>query len=81
MTQTESILRSFGYTLDYLFAQVDDLDADEMVLQSEFVANHPAWVLGHLAVSCQATEESWDLRVGCQTIGARSLVTAVNQQT
>lgn len=46
-------LRSFAYNLDYLRAQVADVEPADMVAQPPGVPNHPAWTLGHLTYSCQ----------------------------
>jgi len=49
----ESVLHTFGYCLDFLCEQVADVAANEMVAQPAGVLNHPAWVIGHLTMSCQ----------------------------
>ena len=54
MINIDTVIRSFSYCLDFVEEQVADLDTDEMVQQTEFIANHPAWVIGHLTASCQA---------------------------
>jgi hypothetical protein len=46
-------LHSFAYALDYLREQVADVSADEMATPAPNVANHPAWVIGHLTLTCQ----------------------------
>jgi hypothetical protein len=48
------ILRSFGLTLDYLNRLVADIPDEAMTKQTAGAVNHPAWVIGHLAFSCQA---------------------------
>ena len=53
----KTVLHSFAYALDYLREQVADLAAADMVAQPGGVANHPAWVVGHLAVTCQMLGE------------------------
>ncbi len=54
MNPTDPIVDGFAYSLNFLRELVADLSAKEMVLQSEQIKNHPAWVIGHLAFSCQA---------------------------
>lgn len=49
----QSVLHSFAYCLDYLREQVADVDDADMVAQPNGIKNHPAWVIGHLAGSCQ----------------------------
>ena len=49
----EPVLHSFAYALDFLREQVADVGAAEMVGQPNGIANHPAWVIGHLTHSCQ----------------------------
>ncbi len=50
----ERVLHTFAYCLDFLRDQVADLQPDDMVAQPAEIRNHPAWVIGHLAYSCQA---------------------------
>jgi hypothetical protein len=47
------ILHSFAYCLDFLREQVADVAAADMVAQPNGIMNHPAWVIGHLTVTCQ----------------------------
>lgn len=47
------VLHSFAYCVDYLREQVADVDAADMAAQPTGIVNHPAWVVGHLAYSCQ----------------------------
>jgi len=54
MNQVEPIVHNFAYGLDFLREIVADLLNDQMVMQSEHIKNHPAWVIGHLTFSCQA---------------------------
>jgi hypothetical protein len=51
------VLHSFAYGLDYLREQVADVSAADMVAQPNAIANHPAWVVGHLTYSCQLLGE------------------------
>jgi hypothetical protein len=46
-------LHSFAYALDYLREQVEDVAPAGMVAQPHGIANHPSWVVGHLAHSCE----------------------------
>ena len=48
------ILNSFGMTLVFLRRLVADVEDARLAEQPGGAANHPAWVLGHLADSCQA---------------------------
>jgi len=47
------VLHSFAYCLDFLREQVVDVAAPDMVAQLHGIMNHPAWVIGHLTVTCQ----------------------------
>ena len=47
------VLHSFAYSLDYLREQVADVSPDDMVALPNGIANHPAWIVGHLAFACQ----------------------------
>ena len=49
----KTILHSFAYALDYLREQVADVSPADMVTIPNGVANHPAWVIGHLTHTCQ----------------------------
>ncbi len=48
------VLHSFAYCLDFLREQVADVQPVDMVAQPNGIMNHPSWVIGHLAFSCQA---------------------------
>lgn len=48
------VLNSYDLHLEFLRTLVSDLSAEQMVVQPEGVANHPAWTIGHLVFSCQA---------------------------
>lgn len=54
----EAVIHSFSFNLEFLCEQVSDVSEDQMVAQPNGIANHPAWVLGHLTFSCQA--------IGCE---------------
>jgi hypothetical protein len=47
------VLHSFAYALDFLREQVADVAEADMVAQPNGIANHPAWVIGHLTHSCE----------------------------
>lgn len=49
----QPVLHSFAYCIDYLCEQVGDVAASDMVAQPNGIANHPAWVIGHLTLTCQ----------------------------
>jgi len=48
------VLHSFAYCFDFLSEQVADVRPTDMVAQPNGIMNHPSWVIGHLAFSCQA---------------------------
>ena len=48
-----AVLHSFAYALDFLRDQVADIPEADRVAQPSGIANHPAWVIGHLTHSCQ----------------------------
>ena len=50
---TKPILHSVGYALGYLCEQIADVPQGDMVAQPNGIANHPAWVIGHLTHSCE----------------------------
>ena len=47
------VLHSFAYGLDFLRELVADVAPSDMVAQPNGIANHPAWVVGHLTHSCE----------------------------
>lgn len=47
------VLHSFTYCLDFLREQVADVASADMVAQPNGIVNHPAWVIGHLTLTCQ----------------------------
>lgn len=47
------VLHSFAYCLDYLREQVADVSESDMAAQPNGIMNHPAWLIGHLTVTCQ----------------------------
>ena len=47
------VLHSFTYGFDYLREQVADVPPADMARQFPGVANHPAWLLGHVTFTCQ----------------------------
>jgi len=49
----EPVLHSFAYAVGFLREQVADVAAAEMVAQPKGFIHHPAWVIGHLTVTCQ----------------------------
>jgi hypothetical protein len=53
MSSMDPVLHCFDYALDHLGEQVADLGTDEMVAQPGAIRGHPAWVIGHLTVSCE----------------------------
>jgi hypothetical protein len=48
-----AVLNSFAYALDSLREQLADVPAADMVAQPNDIANHPAWLIGHLACACE----------------------------
>jgi hypothetical protein len=49
----KTVLHSFAYSLEYLRDLVADVPPEKLVAQPPGVANHPAWTIGHLTLSCQ----------------------------
>ncbi|MEW5979290.1 MAG: DinB family protein [Acidobacteriota bacterium] len=49
----EAVLHSFAYCFDFLCEQVADVAEADMAAQPQGIRNHPAWVIGHLTVTCQ----------------------------
>ena len=49
----QPVLHSFSYALVYLREQLAGVTPQQMVAQPNGIANHPAWVVGHLAFTCQ----------------------------
>ena len=49
----DGVLHSFAYCIDFLAEQVGDVSDADMVAQPNGIANHPAWVIGHLTYICQ----------------------------
>jgi hypothetical protein len=49
----QPVLHSFAYCLDYVRDQVADVAEADRVAQPGGIRNHPAWLVGHLAYSCQ----------------------------
>ncbi len=45
------VLHAYGMNLGFAKTLVNDLSTDQMCQQPHGVVNHPAWSLGHLAVS------------------------------
>ena len=50
----DEVLNSYRLTLAYLRRLVADVPDVDLSRQPNGVANHPAWVMGHLPYSCQA---------------------------
>jgi hypothetical protein len=49
----QPVLHSYGYCLDFLREQVADVVDEDMATQPSGIANHPAWVIGHLTNGCE----------------------------
>lgn len=49
----QEVLHSFAYSLDYLREQVAGVSDADLTRQPAGVPNHPAWVIGHLTLTCQ----------------------------
>ena len=74
----QPVLHSFAYCLDYLYEQVADVAAPDMVAQPNGIMNHPAWVVGHLTHACQLLggavglpewlPDDWDRRFGTGSV-------------
>lgn len=52
-----TVLHSLAYGLDFLRTQVADVSPADMVRQPAGLPNHPAWVIGHLTLTCQQVAE------------------------
>ncbi len=50
----EAMLRSFEYSVGFLRELVGDVPDERWTEMPAGLANHAAWVVGHLAYSCQA---------------------------
>lgn len=48
----EAILRSFAYNLHYANRLLRDISDDRMTEQPFPAMNHPTWIIGHLADTC-----------------------------
>lgn len=48
----KNVLSAFGFDLLYAKKAVEDVPDEKMCEQPGGMKNHPAWVLGHLALSC-----------------------------
>ena len=72
------VLHSFAYALDYLRDQIEGITPTQMVAQPDGIPNHPAWVIGHLAFTCQMLGEvigvppwlpsGWEKRFGTGSV-------------
>ena len=72
------ILHSFAYALGFLREQVAGVSETDMVKQPNGIRNHPAWVIGHLTVVCEAIggaiglppwlPEEWATRFGTGSV-------------
>lgn len=49
----QPILHSFAYSLDFLREQVATVPDADLAAQPPGIANHPAWIIGHLTYTCQ----------------------------
>ncbi len=59
-----NILNTYKFNLVYAGKLVEDISDERMCEQPGGVPNHPAWVLGHLAISCD---------FGARQIGSQGL--------
>lgn len=57
----EVLIRRFIYSLEFLYDSIGSIDESLLVHQPHGFKNHPIWTLGHLAFSCQATAELFDV--------------------
>lgn len=53
MTLMRTALHSFAYSLDYLREQLADVPDGRLADLPAGLANHPAWTVGHLTLTCQ----------------------------
>lgn len=59
------ILNTFAVNLNYAMALVKDVPDEKFCLQPGGVTNHPAFVLGHLAQSCDFAGTYWGAAPSC----------------
>lgn len=57
MLSQSTLLHVYALNLDYARRLIADLSAEQMVAQPALGMNHAAWVLGHLAWTCDFTGE------------------------
>ena len=50
---TQPVLHSFAYAIDYLVELLADVPPQQMASQPGGIVNHPAWTIGHLAHTCE----------------------------
>jgi hypothetical protein len=50
----DEVVNSYRLTLEYLRRLVEDVPDDDFARHPNGLANHPAWIVGHLTYSCQA---------------------------
>jgi hypothetical protein len=72
------VFNSYALTLEYLRRLVADVPGEDLARQPNGVANHPAWVIGHLVYSCEAIggelglaawlQDDWSRRFGTGSI-------------
>jgi len=72
------ITNSYCFALNYLRRMVVDVPDERMTEQAGGVVNHPAWVIGHLAFSCQKLAgemglhawlmDNWEKRFGTGSV-------------
>ena len=53
----DAILRSFAYNLHYTERLLADIPAERMCMQPLPGMNHPTWIIGHLADTCDLMAE------------------------
>lgn len=51
----KSILATFGFNLQYTQMLLADVPQEKMCEQPGGLTNHPTWIVGHLAISCNFT--------------------------
>ena len=64
---TEAILHNYGFNLMFAQMLVKDVADDRMAEQPKQAMNHPAWILGHLAHTCDFMGSMLNLEPHCPT--------------
>ncbi len=61
----EHVLAAFGFTLTYAKKAVEDIPQEKMNDLPSGLVQHPAWILGHLAMACDGVCKMLGALPGC----------------